>query len=125
MHKLLAGRCVLVVEDEMLILMMIEDMLADLGCETVVAAASVEQALTKMETHVFDVAMLDANLAGSSSDPIADALAARNVPFFFATGQRNGNGQSDRYPDRPVLKKPFRFEDLQESLRQVLPPNDE
>jgi CheY-like chemotaxis protein len=125
MHKLLAGRCVLVVEDEMLILMMIEDMLADLGCETVVAAASVEQALTKMETHAFDVAMLDANLSGSSSDPIADALAARNVPFFFATGQRNGKGQSDRYPNRPVLKKPFGLEDLQESLRQVLPPNDE
>jgi CheY-like chemotaxis protein len=125
MRKLLGGRCVLVVEDEMLILMMIEDMLADLGCESVVAAASVEQAMAKMETHAFDVAMLDSNLAGNSSDPIADALAARNVPFFFATGQRNGKGERDRYPDRPVLKKPFGFEDLQESLRQVLSPNDE
>jgi len=39
MNKLLSGRRVLVVEDEMMVLMMIEDMLADLGCESVSAAA--------------------------------------------------------------------------------------
>ncbi len=45
MDKLLSGRRVLVVEDEMLVLFMIEDMLADLGCESVTAAATVNQAL--------------------------------------------------------------------------------
>ena len=68
MHNLLTGRSVLVVEDEMLILMMIEDMLGDLGCRSIVTAASTKQALAEIETHAFDVAMLDSNLNGESSD---------------------------------------------------------
>lgn len=119
MNKLLAGRCVLVVEDEMLILMMIEDMLSDLGCESVVTASSVDQALAKIDAHAFDAAILDSNLDGSSSDPIAEALAARGVPFFFATGQKNG-GIGSGSQGRPVLKKPFTFEGLEESFRQML-----
>jgi len=119
MHKLLAGRCVLVVEDEMLILMMIEDMLSDLGCANVITAGSVDQALGRMDAHMPDVAMLDSNLGGNSSAPIADALAARGVPFFFATGQESG-GTSHAHPDRPVLKKPFNFEDLEGCFRRVL-----
>lgn len=119
MHNLLTGRSVLVVEDEMLILMMIEDMLGDLGCRSIVTAASTKQALAEIETHAFDVAMLDSNLNGETSDPIADALAARGVPFFFATGHKNG-GAGSSYPDRLVLNKPFSLEDVQETLRQVL-----
>jgi CheY-like chemotaxis protein len=119
MRKILAGLCVLVVEDEMLILMMIEDMLSDLGCESVVTASSVDQALVKIDAHTFDVAILDSNLDGTSSDPIADALAARGVPYFFATGQKNG-GMQRGYQDRPVLKKPFDFASLEASFRQVL-----
>jgi CheY-like chemotaxis protein len=120
MHNLLAGRRVLVVEDEMLILMMIEDMLCELGCGSIVTAASTQQALAKIEEHAFDVAMLDSNLNGESSDLVADALTARGVPFFFATGHRNGGADSG-YPDRFVLKKPFSLEDVLESFRQVLP----
>lgn len=123
MSKLLAGRCILVVEDEMLILMMIEEMLADLGCETVITASSVDQALAKINAHAFDIAMLDSNLNGHSSDPIAEALAARSVPFFFATGQKRG-GTGSGYPDRPVLMKPFNFESLDASFRQMLSPTE-
>jgi CheY-like chemotaxis protein len=119
MNKLLAGRHVLVVEDEMLIVMMIEDMLFDLGCESVVTAGSVDQALAKIEEHAFDVAMLDSNLSGASSDPVADALAARGVPFFFATGQKSGNLRHG-HPNRPVLKKPFTFDELDKCFRQTL-----
>jgi CheY-like chemotaxis protein len=118
MSKLLAGRCVLVVEDEMLIVMMIEEMLSDLGCESVITASSVDQALAKIKAHAFDVAMLDSNLDGHSSDPIAEALAARGVPFFFVTGQKSG-GMGRGYPDRPVLMKPFNFESLDAGFRQM------
>ena len=69
MDKLLSGRRVLVVEDEMLILMMIEDMLADLGCESVTAAATVDQALALIDAQVFDAAMLDMNLNGNKAMP--------------------------------------------------------
>src|SRR5580658_4547678 len=86
MSKLLSGRRVLVVEDEMMILMTIEDMLADLGCESVTAAATIQQALALIDTQVFDAAMLDVSLNGYKSHDVAEALAARGVPFVFSTG---------------------------------------
>jgi DNA-binding NtrC family response regulator len=119
MSDLLSGRRVLIVEDEMIILMAIEDMLADLGCKDVAAAPSVAKALALIEAQAFDVAMLDANLGKETSEPIADALAARNIPFFFATGHRD-IGTSDRHKHRKVLAKPFRFADLERSFSDVL-----
>ena len=67
MDKLLSARRVLVVEDEMLVLIMIEDMLADLGCKSVTSAATVDRALSLINEQVFDVAMLDMNLNGNDS----------------------------------------------------------
>src|ERR1039458_8842276 len=67
MDKLLSGWRALVVEDEMLVLIMIEDMLADLGCKSVTSAATVDKALTLINAQVFDVAMLDMNLNGNDS----------------------------------------------------------
>jgi CheY-like chemotaxis protein len=120
MNKLLSGRHVLVVEDEMMILMIIKDMLADLGCESVVAAATVPQALALIETQVFDAAMLDMNLNGTKSHDVADALAARGVPFVFSTGY-SGLDMSDDHRDRPVLKKPFPYEEFIEIFKHLLP----
>jgi CheY-like chemotaxis protein len=116
MSKLLSGRRILVVEDEMLILMIIEDMLSDLGCESVTTAATVDQALALIDTQVFDAAMLDMNLDGNRSHAIADALAARGVPFVFATGY-SGRGMSDGHRDRPVLRKPFLTSNWSKFLR--------
>ena len=76
MDKLLSGRRVLIVEDEMLVLIMIEDMPADLGCKSVTSAATVEKALALINAQVFDVALLDMNLNGSDSHPLAEALSA-------------------------------------------------
>lgn len=121
MDKLLSGRRVLVVEDEMLILIMIEDMLADLGCESVTAAATVSQALAAIEAQNFDVAMLDMNLNGNNSHSVAEALAARDVPFVFSTGY-SCYDMRDGHRDRPVLKKPFMERDLAEILRGLLAP---
>lgn len=119
MANVLAGRRVLVVEDEMMVLFMIEDILADLGCEAVSTAATVDQALALIEAQTFDVAMLDSNLNGMRSDPIADALEARGVPFFFATGYSN-LATKDGYTDRHVLKKPFQRDGVEASFRHVL-----
>jgi CheY-like chemotaxis protein len=111
MDKLLSHRRILVVEDEMMVLMVIEDMLADMGCESVTAAATVAQALALIDAKFFDAAMLDVNLNGSTSYPVADVLAARGVPFIFATGY-NGHGMMKGYSDRPLLSKPFQLNDL-------------
>jgi CheY-like chemotaxis protein len=119
MNDLLSGRRVLVVEDEMMILMMIEDMLSDLGCETVVAAATVERALELIDGQEFHAAMLDLNLKGESSYAVADALIARNVPFVFSTGTTDHH-MRDGYRDCSVLRKPFSHEKLAEALTGLL-----
>lgn len=95
----------------MLLVMMIEDMLADLGCTSLSSAATVDEALALIGAQAFDVAMLDMNLDGSDSHPVAEALSARGVPFFYATGN-TGQSLSEGYAGRPLLQKPFRQEDL-------------
>jgi CheY-like chemotaxis protein len=116
---MLSGRRLLVVEDEMLVLLMIEDMLADLGCESVTAAATIDKALALIEGHVFDAAMLDMNLNGYHSLNVADALAARGVPFVYCTGN-NGHGMRVDPANTPVLRKPFSFEELTAILTRLL-----
>ena len=117
--NVLSGRRVLVVEDEMLVLMNIEDMLADLGCESVTAAATVDQAMALIEAQVFDAAMLDMNLNGTKSFPIADKLAALGVPFVFSTGY-SAQDMRTGYQDRVLLKKPIRYQELVEVFTHLL-----
>ena len=100
----------------MLVLMMIEDMLGDLGCESVTSAATVEQAIALIEAQVFDAAMLDMNLDGDNSNAVADALAARGVPFIFSTGN-SGRDMREGFSDRAVLRKPFSFDELGQQTR--------
>ena len=119
--RLLAGRRVLVVEDEMLVLMMTEDLLADLGCTSVAAAGTVEQALALIAANDFDVAMLDMNLNGDRTHAVADALEARGVPFLFATGY--AGRMREGYGDRPILTKPYQPHQLVTMLRELLAPD--
>ncbi|KQU80129.1 hypothetical protein ASD99_00975 [Mesorhizobium sp. Root695] len=117
--KILTGQRILVVEDEMLVLMGIEDMLADLGCDVVIAAATNEQAIALIEAQHFDAALLDLNLNGVRSYPVADVLAERGVPFAFATGYGVGGlREGDR--ERPLLVKPIAYVALEELLTGLL-----
>lgn len=68
-----------------MILLMMEEMLADLGA-SVTAAATVKQALASIDAQVFDAATLDLNLDVYENYPVADTLAERSVPFVFSTG---------------------------------------
>ena len=111
MSKPLSGRHILLVEDEMMLVVLIESMLDDLGSQSVSAAANVRQGLDLIGGQVFDAAMLDVNLNGETSFPVADALAARGIPFVFSTGY-GIDGLTERFRDRPVLKKPFQYEEL-------------
>ena len=106
---------ILVVEDEMLVAMNIEDMLLSLGHEIAGIAGRLAPALALAREGEFDVAMLDVNLAGEPSFPVADALRERGIPFVFATGYGR-EGLRDDYRGAPVLQKPFRSRDLEEAL---------
>lgn len=110
-------RGVLVVEDEMLINMMIEDMLSELGHE-VISATSLEQALDRIKAGGFDVAIVDLNLSGVPSYAAVDALQARGTPFIIATGYGE-RGLPEKYSSAPLLPKPFDIDKLKKALAQV------
>ena len=117
----LNGVRVLLVEDEALVAMLIEDMLADDGCSVVATASRLSEALGYAEDPelAFDVAILDLNLAGETTFPVASALKARNMPFAFATGYGAG-GLPAEWRDRPTLQKPFNAGDVTQALKVAL-----
>jgi hypothetical protein len=49
---------------------------------------------------------------------VAEALSARGVPFVYSTGN-TGQNLRDGYSDRPVLKKPFKDEELTAILTRL------
>jgi CheY-like chemotaxis protein len=103
---LLAGRRILAVEDEMLILMNLEIALKDFGCMAICSAGSVAAALALIATQTFDAAILDINLGGEKSYPVADALDVLHIPFVFSTGNSD-HGVRDDLDDHLVLRKPY------------------
>ena len=117
----LAGRRVIVVDDETYVAMMLEDMLDDLGCVVVGVAQSVASGLALASSADVDVAVLDVNLGGQSITPVAEALAARGVPILFSTGYGR-SGLASEWADRPVLAKPFAMSDLESALLAALSP---
>ncbi|MBD0270802.1 MAG: response regulator [Acetobacteraceae bacterium] len=102
--------------------MNVEDMLDMLGYVVVAAAEGVEEALAAVECGGIDAALLDVNLQGRNSFPVADALAARAVPFVFATGY-GALGLREDLRDRPVLVKPFKLPDLGRVLSMAIAGN--
>jgi CheY-like chemotaxis protein len=114
------GRRILIVEDEFLIRMLLEDMLADLGYEVAGVAGRVDEATEMVKSAEFDLAILDVNLDGHDVYPVADLLAARGLPFMFVTGY-GGRGLPEKYRSRPTLQKPFQLDELKKTLGALLP----
>ncbi|HEX8574517.1 MAG TPA: response regulator [Allosphingosinicella sp.] len=111
---------ILIVEDEMLVAMNVEDMLLELGHEVAGLASRLGPALALARESRFDAAMLDVNLAGEPSFPVADLLIERGIPFLFATGYGR-QGIAERYRDYPMLQKPFRTAQLGAALAALAP----
>ena len=114
----LAGKRILLVEDEPIVAMMASDMLEDLGATVVGPAMSLAAAVSLAETAELDAAVLDINLNGARSDAAAEVLARRRIPFVFATGY-GAAGRSDA-TGAPVLDKPYTEQALQKALIDLL-----
>lgn len=116
----LKGRRVLVVEDEALVAMLLETMLEDLGCEPVGPIGTIDDALAAIgRGEPLDVALLDVNVAGREVFPVAEALAARRVPFAFSTGYGEG-GLTEAWRGHPTVQKPFTETAIRSALMRAL-----
>jgi len=111
----LDGTKVLLVEDEGMIAMLLKSMLASIGCNVVGTAARVPDAINKVGTLSFDVALLDLNLAGTLSYPVADALRLRGMKFIFVTSYGRASLPPEMH-DTPMLSKPFVVGQLEQAL---------
>jgi DNA-binding response OmpR family regulator len=112
------GRRVIVVEDEMMIAMLLEDMLTDLGHTVVGVAGRLDSALALARETDADMAILDVNLSGEVSFPVAKVLTERGLPFMFATGY-GVLGLEPPFQNTLTLKKPFELKDLSQALQQL------
>ncbi|RCS25336.1 response regulator [Phyllobacterium salinisoli] len=115
----LSGLKVLIVEDEGLVALMIEDMLQDLGCQIVASVSQLSDAKAIADTIEVDMAVLDINLAGQPSFPVAEILRERQIPFVFSTGY-GASGLPTEFAGNQVLGKPFSAEELEQKVTLTL-----
>lgn len=111
----LEGCRVLIVEDDAMISMMLQDLLEDMGCQVVSVASRLGEAQRKSEVDDFDVALLDVNLRGERTFPVAEAMRQRRRPFVLTTGYAT-TILPDSLRAATLLQKPYRRQDLETAL---------
>jgi CheY-like chemotaxis protein len=115
-----AAKRVLVVEDELMIRMLLQDMLTDLGYTLAGEAGRIDEAMALAQQGEFDVAILDVNLNGQPISPVVEILVKRGLPFVFATGYGQ-RGVPEPYRQRPTLQKPFQSDALAQAIEAAAP----
>jgi len=112
--------CVLMVEDEMCLAMLLEDQLSDAGYR-VLRSARLAEALALADREHIDAAVLDVNLGGQAVFPLAERLRAQGVPMVFASGYGEP-GIPAEYRDCPVLQKPYPPDGVVRAVAALLTP---
>ena len=113
-----ARRRVLVVEDESLVGMEIEGAIEDLGHEVVGPIAELHEALDVAASEALCCAILDINIRGGHSYPVADILKERGLPVLLMTGY-DRQTLPDRLHGEALLAKPFTAEQLDTAIRNL------
>lgn len=111
---------VLIVEDEAIVAMFLEDVVLDLGHEVVATAGRLDRALALANDLAYDLAVIDVNLNGETTYPLADCLAARGIPFIFATGY-GADAIDAKWANAPMLQKPFQAHELAAAIARAAP----
>ena len=111
---------ILIVEDEFLIAVSLQDMLAELGCGVVEPAGGLARAVEAAATAAIDAAVLNFVVDGAPADAVAEALSGRGIPFGFATGMNQVHAP-ERWRSHPYIAKPYSIVEMRALLRQILP----
>lgn len=106
MERKLIGKRILIVEDEYFIASDLQRALTIEGAEIVGPVGDLVRGLRLAEEDGLDAAILDVNLNGAMSYPIADRLTADHVPYMFLTGY-DGWSLPPAYKEMPRVAKPF------------------
>ena len=109
----------LIVEDNVIIAMEAEDVLRELGFEDCQIAGSVRTAVSVVEEADVSFAMLDVNLGSETSEEIAELLAARGVPFIFASGYGESTFTTAQFDNVPVITKPYSERDIRAAMSRL------
>jgi two-component sensor histidine kinase len=115
----ISGRRVLIVEDEALLGLSLEEMIQDAGCHSVSLARNVEEALSIVKNQPIDMALLDFNLGGETSLPVAHVLRSRGVPFTFLTGYNYLTEEANALCSVKFANKPYRKADIERVLYEL------
>jgi CheY-like chemotaxis protein len=112
--SVLIGKRILIVEDEVLVAMLLEDMVVQLGAELAGTASNLEEGLALVTQQNFDAAILDMNLGEHDSRPIADKLKSRSIPFILATGYGGNAGNPHGVM---IIEKPYTIDEIEVAFR--------
>ncbi|GLS20980.1 response regulator [Labrys miyagiensis] len=122
MATTLANRRIPVVEDEMMITLVVEEVLKELGCLIVGPANKLEAALRLARQEEIDAAILDITIRGGQVFPVAEVLIERGVPFILASGYGDWS-LPQAFQGKPRLQKPFTSDELQSALEAIAAPS--
>lgn len=113
---------VVLVEDESMVAMLLEDMLADLGHEVIATAGRLGRARECASHAEAELAVIDVNLNGEQTYEVAQTLLDRGIPVILSTGYGPA-GLDPKWRGLPLLQKPFELSALEGAIRAALQGN--
>lgn len=109
----------LIVEDDPFVLLDMEDMLGAAGVHVTGLAVSKSAALDLIRKKEFDIATIDYNLAGETSEEIAILLKKKNIPFILVSGKTDVLKSKPAFRDHPALEKPVSEHILAQTINSL------
>jgi CheY-like chemotaxis protein len=119
MTSQLSGRKIFVVEDSPVVAPFTEDVLEELGCTVVGPAGNMADARAFAASEDIDAALVDIRIRGDKAFPICEILERRGIPFVLTSGYADWT-MPDDWADRPQLPKPYKLEDVEAALLEIL-----
>ncbi|MBV1690303.1 response regulator [Novosphingobium sp. G106] len=113
----LRDRLVLIVEDEPIVALALEDLIEEAGGWPL-SAERIDEAFAMIAEHTVELAILDINVHGHRSYPVARMLLALGVPFIFATGYGDALHPPE-FEAIPTIVKPYSLADIERAIEKL------